>query len=479
MSTVKEVKQEASKPNPSLMISDSMKEIKYLIRARTPLIYVVTHEEVRFIQEFHKTVAEDSDIRYSLYTWTGYQGLVTFEQREKFRRAEDSGDSQFAKTQRPDKALQLISTLRHDKSKNQKGMAFIMQDLHTLFTPPIIRQVRDMIDHLSNSNKTLIITSPIVGGKGQGLPSELEKDISLIYYNLPTRRVLRAVATEYMGNIHTSIQERATEEGEGSKYAKMNTDYKEDDMIDIASSGQGLTIPEFSNALASSFVRFNRIVPAHILSEKKHIVKKSAILDYIDTDVALEDIGGMDVAKQYLHRYSKSFSDEAKDFGVDTPEGFLLTGVPGTGKSLLAKAVANLWKVPLLRLDIGKVMTGLVGGSEEKMRQAIQAAEAMSPCVLWIDEVEKAVGGVKSSHQSDSGTLSRVFGTLLTWMQEKKVEVPVVATANDFQLLPPEFIRRFSETLFVDLPTEEEREQIWKIHISKARANHKGRDPKK
>jgi SpoVK/Ycf46/Vps4 family AAA+-type ATPase len=235
-----------------------------------------------------------------------------------------------------------------------------------------------------------------------------------------------------------------------------------------------MTQAEISTAMASSLVRYKEYKYEHLLNLKKQILRKSEILEYVESGYTLQDIGGLDEAKEYFTRYKEAFSDEAKEFGVTPISGALLTGVPGTGKSLLAKTVSHIWQLPCLRLDVGKVMTGLVGGSEERMRQAIKTAEAMAPCVLWIDEVEKGMSGVKSSNFSDAGTMSRVFGTFLTWMQEKTVDVVVIATANDITAVPPEFIRRFNEVFFVDLPVPEEREEIFKIHL-----NHAKRDPKK
>ena len=166
----------------------------------------------------------------------------------------------------------------------------------------------------------------------------------------------------------------------------------------------------------------------------------------------------------------------ARDFGLQEPKGLLLLGVPGCGKSLTAKSIASFWNMPLLRLDIGKVYQGLVGSSEDNIRKAIATAEAVAPCVLWIDEIEKGLNGVQSSGSTDGGVTSRIFSTILTWMQEKTSPVFVVATANNINLLPPELLRkgRFDEIFFVDLPTTQERQNIFSIHLKK-----KGQDPSK
>ena len=163
----------------------------------------------------------------------------------------------------------------------------------------------------------------------------------------------------------------------------------------------------------------------------------------------------------------------ARDFGLQEPKGLLLLGVPGCGKSLTAKTIASFWNMPLLRLDIGKVFQGLVGSSEDNIRKAIATAEAVAPCVLWIDEIEKGLSGVQSSGATDGGVTSRIFSTILTWMQEKMSPVFVVATANNINLLPPELLRkgRFDEIFFVDLPNEEERKKIFEIHLVKKRQN--------
>jgi len=180
-------------------------------------------------------------------------------------------------------------------------------------------------------------------------------------------------------------------------------------------------------------------------------------------------VGGLDVLKDWLKKRAKSFTQEARDFGLPAPKGILLLGIPGCGKSLSAKAIGHQWQVPLLRLDVGRVFAGLVGQSEENMRKAIKTAEAVAPCVLWLDELEKGFSGTQSSGSTDGGTTSRVFASFITWLQEKQSSVFVIATANNVHMLPPELLRkgRFDEIFFVDLPTADERKKIAHIHISK------------
>ena len=225
--------------------------------------------------------------------------------------------------------------------------------------------------------------------------------------------------------------------------------------------------------LAKEKVGLNRPECVQIIAnEKEQIIKKSGILDYIPVNMSLnETVGGLENLKKWLTLRSKAFELKAKEFGLPEPKGILLLGVPGCGKSLTAKCIASEWKQPLLKLDIGKVFQAEVGSSENNIRQALATAEAIAPCVLWIDEIEKGLS--TSGGERDGGTNSRVFSTILTWMQERKKPVFVVATANKIESLAPELLRkgRFDEIFFIDLPTPEERYNIFKIHLSKFHQN--------
>lgn len=198
-----------------------------------------------------------------------------------------------------------------------------------------------------------------------------------------------------------------------------------------------------------------------IVEEKRQIIKKTGVLEYVKSDLNMDDVGGLGNLKKWLKKRNRAWMSEAASYNLPAPKGVLITGVPGCGKSLTAKAISAYWKLPLLRMDIGRIFSGIVGSSEENMRNAIKTAEAVAPSILWIDEIEKGFSGVGGSN--DSGTSTRVFGTFLTWMQEKKNPVFVVATANNIHALPSEMMRkgRFDEIFFVDLPTFEERKAIF------------------
>ena len=233
----------------------------------------------------------------------------------------------------------------------------------------------------------------------------------------------------------------------------------------------GLTGLEIENCLSRSLVNDRKLDESDlktIINEKKQIIRKTGILEFVDTNLNLNDVGGLQTLKKWLDLRSHCFDDKAKLFGVKPPKGVLLTGVPGCGKSLTAKCVASAWNMPLLRLDMGKIFQGLVGSSESNIRLALKTAEAVAPSILWIDEIEKGLSG-SSGSGGDGGTSTRVFGTLLTWMQEKTSPVFVFATANNINGLPPELLRkgRFDEIFFVDFPSWEERKKILEIHISK------------
>ncbi|HZS42580.1 MAG TPA: AAA family ATPase, partial [Polyangia bacterium] len=242
----------------------------------------------------------------------------------------------------------------------------------------------------------------------------------------------------------------------------------------LVDAALGLTKTEAENVLAKSIVRHKTFHLPTVLSEKKHIIRKSGILEYYEATESLDEIGGLETLKEWLQKRRNAFTQHAREFGLPLPKGILLIGVPGCGKSLTAKAVGAAWQMPLLRLDVGKIFGGLVGASEENIRKAIKTAEAIAPAVLWLDEMEKGFSGTGSSNMSDGGTTSRVFGTFVTWLQEKTAPVFVIATANNVHQLPPELLRkgRFDEIFFVDLPSREERKAIYEIHVKK-----KKRDP--
>jgi len=237
----------------------------------------------------------------------------------------------------------------------------------------------------------------------------------------------------------------------------------------LVKSAQGLTQDEIESVFARSLVERKRFDLDIVLEEKKQIIRKSGLLEYYAPDAQIKDVGGLELLKSWLDKRSESFTDKAREFGIPAPKGILLLGVQGCGKSLVAKAVAAQWNLPLLKLDVGRIFGSLVGQSEENIRRAIDVSESVAPCILWADELEKGFAGASGGGVSDGGTMARVFSTFLTWMQEKTAPVFLMATANDVTKLPPEMLRkgRFDEIFFVDLPDGPEREEILAIHLKK------------
>lgn len=448
----------------------SMEEIKNLVKAATPIIQVVASDEIDFITKLGEmcgtTASEGNKLRRQLFLWSAWRGIIQYQSENTLidcKRATDPWENSW----QPSRALELIANYKV-KDEDSGGAIFVMQDMHTILAQPIPRQLKDMFLGLSKQHKTIIIVGNQLahgqGGVKSGIEPSLEKQIAIVHHDLPTRKSIEVWLRDQFSQIK--------ETPKAAQFKKV--EYSDDEYFQISRALQGLTHVEVSNAVSVALAADKVLLPERLINEKKQIILRSDTLEYIDSKQTLDDLGGMDNLKQYFLDNANAFSEEAESFGVEPVRGVVLVGVPGSGKSACAKALGNTWKVPTVRLDIGKVMTGLVGGSEEKMRAVIQQAEAIAPCVLWVDEVEKALSGTKSSNFSDGGTLARVFGTLLTKMQEGLEGVVVIATANDITMLPPEFIRRFSEVFFVTLPTETEREEIWRIHLAK-----KKRDPKK
>lgn len=441
---------------------DAMDEILALIKGRVPIIWVLTHEENRFIADFKRRIAIPH--KRQLWVWSGYQGLVRCQGQMGIQVA----DGEEKNTHVAKQALDRIAKMPKAKGE-EKGICYIMRDMQIVLAEEVIRQIRDMFEHLIGHGKTLIIVSPFMahgpGAAKQGIPPTMEKQIAVVNYELPDFNRIKTRIVDILGQMRTGVKDRDKQ---------ITLDYTDDELGAFAKALRGLTLLEVDNAVSTSMTHLKRLHVRKLINEKKQIISRSDILEFVDTDVDLNDVGGLDAAKNYLQKYARAQSDEARAYGVEPLKGIVLTGIPGTGKSLFSKVIGKMWHLPLLRLDVGRVMTGLVGGSEGKMREVIRLVQAMAPCVLWIDEVEKSLSGTKSSNFSDGGTLSRVFGTLLHAMEESMEGVTIIATSNDISALPPEFIRRFNDVFFVDLPGPDERWEIFDIHLSK-----RGRDIKK
>jgi len=418
-------------------MSEFESELRLLIRARYPIIYLVSWEERRVERIVRRTA---SDLGKHVVVWTCSSGF-------------DPAEVKLSDATKPFQALS------HIVQVPEKSI-FLLKDFHPfLEDPAVVRRMRDISFKLKTSFKTVIILSPVLK-----IPVELEKEISVLDVPLPSEREL--------AKILQSVITRAKRD------PRLTVDIAPSVAAKMVRATCGLTEEEAENAFAKALVndgRFTEDDLPTIINEKKQIIRKTGVLEYYDLTETFDAIGGLAKLKTWLVNRANAFGQEARDYGLPEPKGLLLVGVQGCGKSLTAKAVASLWKLPLLRLDVGNLFGSYIGTSEENMRKAIKIAESLSPAVLWLDEIEKGFSGVSSSGFSDAGTTARVFATFLTWLQEKTKPVFVVATANSIEQLPPEMLRkgRFDEIFFIDLPTLEERRSILNIHLSK-----RNRDPR-
>lgn len=422
------------------MDNNIVMQMSRLFRARFPYIYITTWEEERAINLIKKMAASEKLIKVirDVYIWTQTKGFVL-------------NGQVIEGTTTPDKALDFIKNCN-------KNAIFIMCDFHVYFGVKgrqvdynVVRKIRDNIPELKTSKfrKNVVFMAPELL-----IPETMQKEVSIIDFPLPT-------LTEIKAKLEKMIMQNNQIDT-----TKLNDEIKEK----LCKAALGLTLQEAENAFALAMVNDGKIDEGDlgiILNEKMQVIKKTGILEFINTDIKVTDIGGLENLKSWLNKRNNSWSESAKKYCLPAPKGVLITGVPGCGKSLTAKAMSAAWQLPLLKLDFGKIFSGIVGSSEENMRKAIKTAEAVAPSILWVDEIEKSLSGMNSN--GDSGTSSRIFGTFLTWMQEKTAPVFVIATANNISGLPAELLRkgRFDEIFFVDLPTKTERKEIFKLHLTK------------
>ncbi len=435
---------EAAPATQSTHIPPFVRELDTLVRARYPLLYLVSFEEQRveaILADLAKSHGKE------LLSWSVTQGL---------RRVESARGPGAEGPKDPVEALQAVARLT-DPS------LVVLKDFHPFLSDPaVVRSLRELAHDLKSTYTTAILLSPTLS-----IPPELEKEVSVLDVPLPTAKELLDL-----------LKEIVTVVRKGNR-AQVNLNAQEAEQLIKASLG--LTLSEAENAYAKAIAHNGRLDKDDIqlvLDEKRQVIRKAGLLEYYPTDEKLANVGGLENLKLWLARRTAAFGEPARKFGLPEPKGLLLLGVQGCGKSLSAKAIASTWRLPLLRLDMGRIFSGLVGSSEENLRRAIRVAEGVAPAVLWVDEIEKALSGVASSGQSDGGVTARVFGALLTWLQEKTAPVFVVATANRIDLLPPELLRkgRFDDIFFIDLPAAAERQEIFQIHVARRGRKPEGYD---
>jgi len=413
---------------------NAAQEIEILIRAKYPILYIVSWEEKRVEEAIQKVCAS---LNRTLHTWSVTQGM----------KPPVSRSSELPKNSTLPGELEALAVVHGAPEYT----VFVLKDFHPYMKDyRVVRLLRDLAIRLRGRAETLILIGPTLN-----LPTDLEKDITVIDFELPVASEIEAM----LDRVIAAVRDNPNVD------SKLEPSQRES----LVKSAQGLTQDEIESVFARSLVERKRFDLDIVLEEKKQIIRKSGLLEYYAPDAQIKDVGGLELLKSWLDKRSESFTDKAREFGIPAPKGILLLGVQGCGKSLVAKAVAAQWNLPLLKLDVGRIFGSLVGQSEENIRRAIDVSESVAPCILWADELEKGFAGASGGGVSDGGTMARVFSTFLTWMQEKTAPVFLMATANDVTKLPPEMLRkgRFDEIFFVDLPDGPEREEILAIHLKK------------
>lgn len=429
------------------LVEDDESRLEVLIRASFPLVCVLSFEEDRVLVSLRSIAArlsEERKRRRRLYIWSASRGLRNYEDQ----------------LVNPDTMEDPTAALVH-VIENPEDSIYVFLDLHRHYSPVITRLIRDAARAVRTTRKSVLFLSPFYQ-----VPDELQKEVALSVFQLPDRQQLEQVLSGVVGELQAA--------GKPSELAA-------EDRMNLLRAASGLTANEAELAFRNAAARLGGLTNAAVrrVSESKtQVIRKSGILEYYERPESFEAVGGLENLLAWFNSRAPAFASTARYAGLPMPKGVLLVGVPGCGKSLSARALAGSWGVPLVRLDVGRIFGSYVGQSEANLRMAIQTAEAVSPCILWIDEVEKGFSGVRG--HGGGGVAARVFGTFLNWLQDKRSPVFVVATANDLRGIPPEFLRqgRFDDIFFVGLPGPEEREEVFRIHLNRRRRDPGLFDPK-
>ena len=412
-----------------------VKRLDLMIRARYSLLYIVGAEEEPIEAVIAQVALQVTPARRVL-RWDLVRGW------------EDNASG---------KGSVMAALDRIGKTAVEEYTIFVLRDLHPVLkypytekNAPVVRELRNLTRELKRSKKTIILTSHALE-----LPEELKEEVTVIDFPLPNVQEIDSLISHVV---------------EKPQQLQVSGLAREQ----LVKACQGLSRARIGRVLAKALAAKQQINESDIdgvLEEKQQAIRQTGILEFFNSRESLKSVGGLENLKQWVKMRQDAFTDEARRYGIPNPKGVLLVGIQGTGKSLSAKTIACEWRLPLLRLDTGRLFGGIVGESESRVRQMIQLAEAIAPCVLWIDEIDKAFGNIISGGDGDSGTSRRVFGSLITWMQEKTSPVFIVATANNVRILPAELLRkgRFDEIFFLNLPSESERQDIFKVHLQRLR----------
>ncbi len=420
-------------------IMDNQRRFEQLIRAHHPCVLIITYEEDYALEIITKTAKR---LTRQLWIWSVIDGL-----RDGMRLEEGLPISD---TEHPAAALYFLLQRENNSIAVMRDLARHLNDARTL------RLLRETISKFRRAGGTLILLD-----NEDSFPQSIHSVATQFELSYPDEAELEEIVISALR--------------EYNKENPIKIDITRKELPIIIRNLKGLSRTQAYQVIIDAVAEDHRFHMGDIntiLSRKRQMIQKGGLLEYVESPTNLDEIGGLKRLKHWLKQREEIFSENAADFGLEAPKGVLMLGVQGAGKSLCAKAIATAWHRPLLRLDVGALYDRYIGESERRLRDALRQAEMMSPIIFWIDEIEKAFASA-ASRSTDGGLSQRMFGTLLTWMQEHKSAVFIVATANDIEALPPELLRkgRFDEIFFVDLPSFDTRKEIFKIHLRKRQRN--------
>lgn len=434
-----------------MTLIDRVHRFQTLLLSYHPVIVIETVEEERVQTLLQEAVTQ---MKIALYEWSITRGLY------RSPGAENRWTNEYAPagTQKPsalERTVDPVDMLEHIQDVSLRAVFWLKDFAKHLNDPVVARQLREVAQQFSSSRSAIVLS-----GNGIALPPEIAHDAVYFDMKLPGRDELQQVVAEVVRSL--------------SAKNRIQVQIQNHDMQSLVFALRGMTLKQARQVIAYAALDDGKLTVTdveRVLQRKAQIIREESMLEYLPMNGQNLELGGFNGLKQWLERARMGFSPQAQAWNLTPPKGILIVGIQGCGKSMAAKAIAHDWKLPLLKLDAGKLYDKYVGESEKNFRQAIKLAESMAPCVLWIDEIEKSIG--ISDGSADGGLSRRLFGSFLTWMQEKSQEVFVIATANDISKIPPELLRkgRFDEIFFVDLPDVQDRAAILKIHLTQRKQN--------
>ncbi len=440
-----------------------LERLKILLDSSTPIVVIETVEEMRAVRLVRAACAA---LNLSTFEWSIATGLTrcgsdafpSIEIGDNFSSTgtgQDSTDVSAKAIYNSREPVQALSNLEGISTE----AAFILKDFHRhMEDPVVVRRLRDVGQKFSQNRRTLVITAPSIQ-----MPPELGSLVEFLELPLPDKQRLRQIIDEQIVRVGKTRTLKRTLDASGFDA--------------LTNTLRGLTEEEAERAVSQAIVTRYGLTPeivTDVLQAKKDILRRSEMLDFVEASDSLADVGGLENLKVWLGQRCGTWEDAAREFGLEPPRGVIILGVQGCGKSMCARAIAGEWKIPLVKFDTAALFDKYIGETEKRTKKMFHVAEGLAPCVLWIDELEKVFAGSGTdSASSDAGVSSRLLGSLLSWMQDRKAPVFVAATCNDVSALPPELIRkgRFNELFFVDLPNDSERKQICALQLRKRKRN--------